>query len=119
MMASTRAWFSIVLVVFQAVYAAPGLQTRSSDCTGTISSLSDVSTAVKCTTIDVNGFTVPAGSSFTLNLLSGTTVNIREIMFKLIRGTCTQLAYGQLAISLLERNLGADRCLPSGELADA
>ncbi|KZV76832.1 glycoside hydrolase family 28 protein [Peniophora sp. CONT] len=58
------------------VHAAPGHQARSSDCTGTISSLSDVSAAVKCTTINVNGFSVPAGSSFTLNLLSGTTVNI-------------------------------------------
>ncbi|VDC03741.1 unnamed protein product [Peniophora sp. CBMAI 1063] len=67
---------SLALAVLYSAYAAPGLDTRSGDCTGTISSLSDVSAAVKCTTINVNGFTVPAGSSFALNLLSGTTVNI-------------------------------------------
>ncbi|KAF8838224.1 glycoside hydrolase family 28 protein [Paxillus ammoniavirescens] len=60
-------------------------QARSStgsNCTGTISSLSDVSTAVKCTTVNINAFTVPAGRTFKLNLLSGTTVNVLgEIQF--------------------------------------
>ncbi|KAF7368816.1 Glycoside hydrolase family 28 protein [Mycena venus] len=50
-------------------------------CTGTVSSLTDVAAAVACTTINVNGFTVPAGQTFTLNLLAGTTVNIRKIHF--------------------------------------
>ncbi|KAF8146471.1 pectin lyase fold/virulence factor [Mycena galopus ATCC 62051] len=45
-------------------------------CVGTISSLTDVAAAVACTTINVNGFTVPAGETFTLSLLAGTTVNI-------------------------------------------
>ncbi|KAJ7120027.1 polygalacturonase [Mycena epipterygia] len=45
-------------------------------CTGTISSLSDVAAAVACTAINVNGFTVPPGQTFTLTLLAGTTVNI-------------------------------------------
>ncbi|KAJ6505207.1 polygalacturonase [Mycena sanguinolenta] len=47
-----------------------------SQCIGTISSLTDVAAAVACTTINVNGFTVPAGQTFTLSLLAGTTVNI-------------------------------------------
>ncbi|KAJ7609153.1 endo-polygalacturonase PG1 [Roridomyces roridus] len=45
-------------------------------CTGTISALTDVAAAVACTIVNVNSFTVPAGQSFTLNLLAGTTVNI-------------------------------------------
>ncbi|KAJ7247479.1 polygalacturonase [Mycena rebaudengoi] len=45
-------------------------------CTGTISSLSDVAAAVACMTINVNSFTVPAGQTFALSLLAGTTVNI-------------------------------------------
>jgi hypothetical protein len=54
------------------------LSVAVSACTGTISSLSDVTAAVACTTINVNGFTVPAGSTFTLSLLAETTVNIRK-----------------------------------------
>ncbi|TCD65300.1 hypothetical protein EIP91_002825 [Steccherinum ochraceum] len=54
------------------VLAAPS----SSDCTGTISSLDDVSAAVKCTTVNVNSFTVPAGETFDLSLATGTTVNM-------------------------------------------
>ncbi|KAG8849146.1 hypothetical protein FRB96_000932 [Tulasnella sp. 330] len=45
-------------------------------CTGTISSLSDVSAAVECTTITINAFTVPAGEQFLLDLADGTTVNV-------------------------------------------
>ncbi|KAG8973832.1 hypothetical protein FRB90_009873 [Tulasnella sp. 427] len=45
-------------------------------CTGTISSLDDVSAAIACTTININSFTVPAGKTFLLNLASGTTVNV-------------------------------------------
>ncbi|KIJ19579.1 polygalacturonase [Paxillus involutus ATCC 200175] len=56
--------------------------TPSSDCTGTISSLSDVRTAVQCTTVNINAFTVPAGETFNLDLLNGTTVNVLgEIQF--------------------------------------
>ncbi|QRV87081.1 polygalacturonase [Ceratobasidium sp. AG-Ba] len=46
-------------------------------CTGTISSLDDVSAAQKCTTVNINGFTVPAGKTFSLSLVSGTTVNMQ------------------------------------------
>jgi polygalacturonase len=53
--------------------AAPQSQT----CTGTIASLNDVAAAVKCTTININGFTVPAGQTFKLALASGTLVNLR------------------------------------------
>jgi polygalacturonase len=55
---------------------------RSSNCVGTISSLSDVSAAVQCTTVNINTFTVPAGKTFSLNLLQGTIVNVLgEIQF--------------------------------------
>jgi len=64
-------WTVLALLV-PYVVAAPA----SSDCTGTISSLDDVTDAVECTTVNVNSFTVPAGETFTLSLLSGTTVNI-------------------------------------------
>ncbi|KAG1880987.1 glycoside hydrolase [Suillus subluteus] len=54
----------------------------SSSCTGTISSLNDVSSAIKCTTVNINAFTVPAGQTFKLQLLDGTTVNVLgEIQF--------------------------------------
>lgn len=36
--------------------------------------LLDVSTAIKCTDITLNGFTVPAGQGLALNLATGTTV---------------------------------------------
>ena len=49
-------------------------------CTGTISSLDDVSDAVKCTTVNINSFTVPAGETFNLDLASGTTVNMRKLV---------------------------------------
>ena len=55
------------------IVAAPA----ASDCTGTISSLDDVSAAVKCTTVNINSFTVPAGKTFDLKLADGTTVNMR------------------------------------------
>ncbi|KAL4062225.1 glycoside hydrolase family 28 protein [Scleroderma citrinum] len=50
---------------------------RSSNCTGEISSLNDISAAVRCTTVNINSFTVPAGETFSLDLLDGTTVNVR------------------------------------------
>lgn len=46
-------------------------------CTGTIASLDDVSDAVKCTTVNIESFTVPAGQTFNLELETGTTVNMR------------------------------------------
>ncbi|KAH7313235.1 endo-polygalacturonase PG1 [Rhizoctonia solani] len=46
-------------------------------CTGTIGSLNDVAAAQKCTTINIKGFTVPAGQTFSLSLLDGTTVNLQ------------------------------------------
>ena len=39
---------------------------------------SDVADAVKCTTITLNGFTVPAGHGLTLHLATGTTVTMSE-----------------------------------------
>ena len=43
----------------------------------TVSSLSDVSAAVKCTTVNIEAFTVPAGETFNLELASNTVVNMR------------------------------------------
>jgi polygalacturonase len=56
--------------------ARPPPSPRASDCTGTISSISDVTAAVACTAITINAFTVPAGETFTLALLQGTTVTM-------------------------------------------
>jgi polygalacturonase len=46
-------------------------------CTGTINSFSDVATALACTTVNINAFTVPAGQGLTLNFLAGSVVNLR------------------------------------------
>ncbi|KAG9095314.1 hypothetical protein FRC06_009916 [Ceratobasidium sp. 370] len=45
-------------------------------CTGTISSLDDVSAAIKCTTININSFTVPAGKTFQVDAPAGATVHV-------------------------------------------
>jgi len=52
-------------------------------CTGVINSLSDIASAVACTTITLNGFTVPAGSGLSLEpLITGTTINqMGDIIF--------------------------------------
>ena len=50
---------------------------RGEACIGRISSMSDVQTAVRCTTVSINAFTVPAGHTFDLSLADGTTVNLR------------------------------------------
>lgn len=45
----------------------------------------DVTAAVACTTVNINSFTVPAGQALTLNLLTGTTVNMSKIShFKMV-----------------------------------
>jgi len=67
---------SLSLLALPLFTAAASVEKRSSACTGTISSLSDVTAAVACTTVNINAFTVPAGQALTLTLLSGTTVNL-------------------------------------------
>ena len=64
----------LLSVALPPVLAAPSARA----CTGTISSLDDVSAAVECTTVNINSFTVPAGETFNLELATGTTVNVRE-----------------------------------------
>ena len=66
-----------LLSLFTLVKAVPQA-TSSSNCVGAISSLSDVSAAVQCKTVNINAFTVPAGQTLSLNLLQGTTVNVCE-----------------------------------------
>ncbi|KAK7024713.1 glycoside hydrolase [Favolaschia claudopus] len=45
-------------------------------CTGTIKSLADVAAAQQCTTINIGGFTVPAGQTFTLAAPDGAVVSL-------------------------------------------
>ncbi|KAF8595727.1 endo-polygalacturonase PG1 [Ceratobasidium sp. AG-I] len=45
-------------------------------CTGTISSLDDVAAAIKCTTININSFTVPAGKTFEIDAPTNAIVNM-------------------------------------------
>lgn len=68
--------FVLLSVTLPFAVAAPSAE--ASACTGTISSLDDVAAAVKCTTVNINAFTVPAGKTFELDLADGTTVNMRE-----------------------------------------
>ena len=60
-----------LLPLVSSIYAA-------SDCTATINSLDDVDGAKDCTTVNINGFTVPAGEGFELDLADGTTVNLSK-----------------------------------------
>ncbi|TFK54345.1 endo-polygalacturonase PG1 [Heliocybe sulcata] len=76
--------FSLSQLVFvgAAASAIAAHVPRASSCTGTISSLSDVSSAQKCATVNINGFTVPGGSGFTLSLVDGATVNLNgDVLF--------------------------------------
>ncbi|KAI0045656.1 glycoside hydrolase family 28 protein [Auriscalpium vulgare] len=59
----------IVLVLACSVFAAEA-------CVGSIYSLSDVASAVQCTTVNIHSFTVPAGQTFSLTLANGTSVNM-------------------------------------------
>ncbi|KAF8893398.1 endo-polygalacturonase PG1 [Infundibulicybe gibba] len=64
------------------IFSLAGIASAAEACTGTISSLADVAAAVACTTVNINGFTVPGGSGLTLNLATGTTVNMNgDILF--------------------------------------
>ncbi|KAJ3477209.1 hypothetical protein NLI96_g10622 [Meripilus lineatus] len=65
-----------LLFIFSAVKYVEGASPSSNACTGDISSLDDVSAAVKCTTVNIHSFTVPAGKTFNLALVSGATVNM-------------------------------------------
>jgi len=73
----------VQLAIFIAVtVAAKPIRKRASCTTGTISSLSDVSAAQECSTVNINAFTVPAGQGFTLDLVDGATVNLNgNILF--------------------------------------
>jgi polygalacturonase len=60
------------LVLTNAVGAAPS----STGCTGTINSLSSIAAAVECTTIVIDAFTVPAGETFSMTVLSGSSITM-------------------------------------------
>ncbi|KAF8129874.1 pectin lyase fold/virulence factor [Boletus edulis] len=73
--------FSLLVLIPLFTFAKAAVP-RATDCVGTISSLSDVSAAVQCTTVNINSLTVPARHTFRLDLLQGTTVNVLgEISF--------------------------------------
>ncbi|KAF9568225.1 endo-polygalacturonase [Agrocybe pediades] len=59
-----------------ALVISSGALLANAACSATISSLDDVANAVKCTSITLNGFTVPAGQGLSLSLASGTTVTM-------------------------------------------
>ncbi|CAE6436538.1 unnamed protein product [Rhizoctonia solani] len=61
-----------LLSVAPAIRAAPARR-----CTGTISSLDDVADAVKCSTINIESFTVPAGETFSISAPDGATINVK------------------------------------------
>ncbi|EJD03049.1 endo-polygalacturonase PG1 [Fomitiporia mediterranea MF3/22] len=66
----------LVLLATTAYVSAAPKSKRASDCTTTISSIDDATNAGDCTTVNINGFTVPAGEGFELDLADGTTVNL-------------------------------------------
>ncbi|CAE7230868.1 unnamed protein product [Rhizoctonia solani] len=66
--------FSLALAALPVALVAASPAGRR--CTGTISSLDDVTAAQKCTTININAFTVPAGKTFAISALDGTTINL-------------------------------------------
>ena len=68
--------FHLLLALVYLAAPAFGASTPSA-CTGSISSLDDVDDAVKCATVNINSFTVPAGETFNLKLATGSTVNMR------------------------------------------
>ncbi|KAI0649840.1 endo-polygalacturonase PG1 [Trametes meyenii] len=74
---STFIRLATLLILARAIVAIPATDVGSASCTGTISSLDDVDDAVKCTTVNINSFTVPAGETFNLKLQDGTTVNMQ------------------------------------------
>jgi len=70
------------LIVLASTLLVGHVQAATTPCTATINSLSDVSAAEKCTTVNINGFTVPAGEGFTLSLAENTVVNLNgDILF--------------------------------------
>ncbi|CAE6386974.1 unnamed protein product [Rhizoctonia solani] len=52
------------------------LQARQA-CVGTINSLASVAAAVKCKTINIQGFTVPAKQKLVINAITGATINMQ------------------------------------------
>jgi len=58
--------------------------------------MADVSNAVKCTNVVLNGFTVPAGQALVLPLLEGTTVNMCKIIFSACALNSSSLADGNI-----------------------
>ena len=70
---STFIRLTALFVFARAIFAAP-----AADCTGDISSLDDVADAVKCSTVNIHSFTVPAGKTLDLKLATGATVNMGE-----------------------------------------
>ena len=69
---------SLLLAVGVVSHVSAAPKKRAEDCTVTINSISDASSASSCTTVNINGFTVPGGEGFTLDLADGSTVNLSK-----------------------------------------
>ena len=59
-----------------AVLLALAVSRAEGACTATINSLNDVAGAKSCSTVNINGFTVPAGKGFELSLADNAVVNL-------------------------------------------
>lgn len=108
---------SFQLATILTILAVPSLTKplgkRATCTTGTINSLSDVSAAQECSTVNINGFTVPAGEGFTLSLADGATVNLSMSIASyhrpVLEANPLKMEIFSLAISL-----GPDPCSQSG-----
>jgi hypothetical protein len=75
---TTMLTFCAFVALSTLALAAPRSK-RAADCTATVSSLDDADGASDCTTVNINGFTVPAGEGFELDLADGSTVNLSKM----------------------------------------
>ncbi|KAJ6627460.1 glycoside hydrolase [Mycena sp. CBHHK59/15] len=73
---------AVTLAYITVAFASPANVTLNAPrkigkrCTGTIQSLADVAAAQECTTINIGGFTVPAGQTFALAPPDGAVVSL-------------------------------------------
>lgn len=85
---------AVLLACITVAFAAPMNETLNAPrkigkrCTGIIQSLADVAAAEECTTINIGGFTVPAGQTFALAPPDGAVVSLTgQITFGVKRRT--------------------------------
>ena len=69
---------AVLLFALVALTSASPSRKRGADCTSTVDSLDDAANVKECTTVVINGFTVPAGETLTLDFADGSTVSVSE-----------------------------------------